>query len=234
MKNNETNNNNQNENNKPSNYRKNKKLNMDNSPDSEKFDKSVEELTKYIRDNSTNENELLKIFVFFTDVSKKTKYQLKIIETPILIDKMKDILLRSSINPEISIEVSKIIMNISKNHNNQYKLIFETSLNFNSLFEILLVNLNTNLTYNLLMTFSYLTESKEIMNNLMSMNKKRNINVYRKSNSIVQGGEDVEQTTQVSQLISKLELSTVTRTFAEKILDDLISSNKKVLLKIFQ
>ena len=147
---------------------------------------------------------------------------------------MKDILLRSSINPEISIEVSKIIMNISKNHNNQYKLIFETSLNFNSLFEILLVNLNTNLTYNLLMTFSYLTESKEIMNNLMSMNKKRNINVYRKSNSIVQGGEDVEQTTQVSQLISKLELSTVTRTFAEKILDDLISSNKKVLLKILE
>ena len=81
MKNNETNNNNnQNENNKPSNYRKNKKLNMDNSPDSEKFDKSVEELTKYIRDNSTNENELLKIFVFFTDVSKKTKYQLKIMK----------------------------------------------------------------------------------------------------------------------------------------------------------
>ena len=233
MKNNEANNN-QNEYHKPSNYRKNKKLNLENSPDSEKFDKSVEELAKYIRDNSTNENELLKMFVFFTDISKKTKYQLKIIETPILIDKMKDILLRSSINPEISIEVSKIIMNISKNHNNQYKLIFETSLNFNSLFEILLVNLNTNLTYNLLMTFSYLTESKEIMNNLMSINKKRNINVYRKSNSIVQGGEVVEQSAQVSQLISKLELSTVTRTFAEKILDDLISSNKKVLLKILE
>ena len=78
---------------------------------------------------------------------------------------MKDILLHTSSNPEISIEVSKIIMNISKNHNSQNKLIFETSWNFNSLFQILLVNLNSNLTYNLLMAFSYLTESKEIMDN---------------------------------------------------------------------
>ena len=148
--------------------RKSKKLNLENSPDHEKFEKSVEELTKYIYENSTNENELLKMFVFFTDISKKSKYQTKIIETPILVNKMKEILLRTSSNPEISIEVSKIIMNISKNHNSQYKLIFETSLNFNSLFEILLVNLNTNLTYNLLMAFSYLTESKEIMDNLMN------------------------------------------------------------------
>ena len=93
--------------------RKNKKLNLENSPDNEKFDKSVEELTKYIVENSTNENELLKMFVFFTDISKKSKYQTKIIETPILINKMKEILLRPSSNPEISIEVSKIIMNIS-------------------------------------------------------------------------------------------------------------------------
>ena len=212
--------------------RKNKKLNLENSPDNEKFDKSVEELTKYIVENSTNENELLKMFVFFTDISKKSKYQTKIIETPILINKMKEILLRPSSNPEISIEVSKIIMNISKNHNSQNKLIFETSLNFNTLFEILLVNLNTNLTYNLLMAFSYLTESKEIMDNLMNANKKRN-NLYRKTNSLRQG-ENLDQSTKVSQLISKLELSTMTRTFAEKILDDLISSNKKVLLKILE
>ena len=234
MKNIDANNNNQNEFHKPGANRKNKKLNLENSPDSEKFDKSVEELSKYIRENSTNENELLKMFVFFTEISKKTKYQSKIIETPILINKMKEILLRSSSNPEVSIEVSKIIMNISKNHNNQYKLIFETSLNFNNLFEILLVNLNSNLTYNLLMTFSYLTESKEILNTLMNINKKKNINIYRKTNSLVQKGEVPEQNVQVSQIISKLELSTMTRTFAEKILDDLISSNKKVLLKILE
>ena len=44
MKNLDGNNNNQNEFHKPGANRKNKKLNLENSPDSEKFDKSVEEL----------------------------------------------------------------------------------------------------------------------------------------------------------------------------------------------
>ena len=174
-----------------------------------------------------------RMFLFFSDISKKTKYQSKIIETPILINKIKEILLSSSINTEVAIEVSKIIMNISKSHNNQYKLIFETSLNFNTLFEILLVNLNSNLTYNLLMTFFYLTESKEILNNLMNINKKKNTNIFRITNSLAQkGAEAMDQNTQVNQFLAKLELSTVTRTLEEKILDVLISSNKKVLLKI--
>ena len=241
MKNIETNNN-QSDYHRQGNSRKNKKLNLENSPDSEKFDKCVEELSKYIRENSTNENELQKMFIFFTDISKKSKYQSKIIETQILINKIKEVLLRPSSYPEVSVEASKIIMNISKNHNSQYKLIFETSMNFNSLFEILLVNLNTNLTYNLLMTFSYLTESKEIMDNLMNIKKKKNVNnimnftsnnmIYSKANSY--NNQIDSENTQVSQLISKLELSTMTRTFAEKILDDLISSNKKILLKILE
>jgi hypothetical protein len=47
MKNIETNNNsNQNEFHRQGNTRKNKKLNLENSPDSEKFDKSIEELAK--------------------------------------------------------------------------------------------------------------------------------------------------------------------------------------------
>ena len=98
----------------------------------------------------------------FTDISKKIKYQTKIIETPILINKMKEILLHTSANPEIPIEISKIIMNISKNNNSQNKLKFENSL-----------NQKFYLTYNLLITFSYLNESKEIMGNIMNLNKKR-------------------------------------------------------------
>ena len=145
---------------------------------------------------------------------------------------MKEFLLHTSSNPEISIEISKIIMNISKNHNSQNKLIFETSLNFNSLIEILLVNLNSNLTYDLLMVFSYLTELKEIMDNLMNLNKKRN-NIYRKRNSFKQG-EYSGHNSKVSQLISKLDLSTMTRKKKKKILDDLIIPNKKVLLKILE
>ena len=63
-------------------------------------------------------------------------------------------------------------MNISKSYNIQNKLKFENSLNFNSLIKILSVNLNSNLAYNLLMAFSYLTESKEIMGNIMDLSKK--------------------------------------------------------------
>ncbi len=54
--------------------RKNKKLNLENSPDNEKFDKSVEELTKYIYENSTNENELLKMFFILRIFQKKSKH----------------------------------------------------------------------------------------------------------------------------------------------------------------
>ena len=114
--------------------RKQKKINLEISPDSDKFDKCVEDLGKYIRENSTNENELLRMFVFFNDLSKKTKYQSKILETPILTSKMKEILLKPSTNPEVSTEVDKLILNIAKNHNNQSKLIFETCLNFNCVF----------------------------------------------------------------------------------------------------
>ena len=64
-------------------------------------------------------------------------------------------------------------MNISKSYNSQNKLKFENSLNFNSSIEILSVHLNSNLAYNLFMAFSYLTESKEIMGNIMNLNKKR-------------------------------------------------------------
>ena len=100
--------------------RKNKKfLNLENSPDSEKFGKYVETLNKYARENISNENELLKIFTFFTDISRKIKYQNKILETPIISSKIKEILLKPSSNPEIAIEVNKIILNISKNHNSQ-------------------------------------------------------------------------------------------------------------------
>ena len=77
---------------------------------------------------------------------------------------------------------------------------------------------------NLLMVFSYLTESKEIMDNLMNLNKKRN-NIYRKMNSFNQV-EYSDHNAKVSQLISKLDLSTMTRNFSEKILDDLSISNR--------
>ena len=74
MKYSDSNNNYQNEYHRQGNTRKNKKLNLENSPDSEKFDKSVEELTKYIRENSTNENDLLKMEFNATKKSKNVHF----------------------------------------------------------------------------------------------------------------------------------------------------------------
>ena len=126
--------------------RKSKKATLENSPDSEKFDKCVKELNQYIRDNKKNENDLIKIFNFFQDISKKSKYQIRILETTQLVTMIKDILLNQKSNLELSILATKIIMNIAKSKNAETKLVTETCLSFNCLFEIFLVNLNTELT----------------------------------------------------------------------------------------
>ena len=201
------------------------KINLENSPDSEKFDKNVEDLSKYIKENSNQENELLKYFLFFSDISKKTKYQGKILETPIILKKIKDLLLIPTSNSDITMECVKIILNLSKNRNGQAKMLQETVLTFNELFEILLVNLNTNLTFYILSAFSYLTESNDILD-IIQGPKKENI---QKNNLLF---EEDDQSDQVNQMISKIDLTTITRTFVEKILDDLNSNNKKMLLKV--
>ena len=149
--------------------KKTNKVNLENSPDSEKFEKCVDDLTKYIRDNSSQEGELLKLFLFFSDISKKTKYQNKIVDTSIIIAKMKELLCRPATNQDITMECVKIILNLSKNRNCQIKMISETVLSFNDLFYILLVNLNTNLTFYLLNSFSYLTESSEVLKEVQKL-----------------------------------------------------------------
>ena len=204
--------------------KKTNKVNLENSPDSEKFEKCVDDLTKYIRDNSSQEGELLKLFLFFSDISKKTKYQNKIVDTSIIIAKMKELLCRPATNQDITMECVKIILNLSKNRNCQIKMISETVLSFNDLFYILLVNLNTNLTFYLLNSFSYLTESSEV---LKEVQKLKNSTPIR---DVIIDEDDPNY--QMNQIIMKMDLSSITRTLVEKILDDLNSSNKKILLKI--
>ena len=212
--------------------RKNKKPTLENSPDSEKFDKCVKELNQYIRDNKKNENDLIKIFNFFSDISKKSKYQIRILETTQLITMIKDILLNPKSNLELSSEANIIIMNIAKSKNAETKLVTETCLTFNCLFEIFLVNLNTELTSTLLMTFLYLTKSQEILLYLQESSNDINDDDTKTLINFNDQGED--KTAQVSHLMSKLKLSTITRTFAEQILDDLISTNKTILLEILE
>ena len=148
------------------------KINLENSPDSEKFEKFLEDLNKFIKESSNNESDLLKYFLFFSDISKKTKYQTKILENNIILKKIKEILLKQNSNPDISMECIKIILNLSKNRNCQAKLLQETDFYFNDLFEILLVNMNTNLTFYILSCISYLTESTEILEIIVNSKKR--------------------------------------------------------------
>ena len=150
---------------------KKSKVNLENSPDSEKFEKCLDDLTKYVRDGINNETEFQKSFMFFSDISKKTKYQTKIVDSSIILIKMKEFLCRPTSNPDITIECAKIILNLSKNRNSQIKMLSETVLSFNDLFYILLVNLNTNLTFYLLTTFACLTESSEILSIVQRVKK---------------------------------------------------------------
>ena len=149
------------------------------------------------------------------------------------IDTIRDILVEPKSNLELSTKACEIIMNISKSENMQAKLIVETSLNFNNLFQILLINLNSVLTTNLLITFLNLTKNREILiylqensadceaideeENFINLNEHKGINIDK-----------------LNKLMSKLKLSTIIRTFAEQILDGLISTNKKILLEILQ
>ena len=145
---------------------------------------------------------------------------------------IKEILLNPKSNIELSMEANKIVMNIAKSDNAQTKLVTETCLNFNCLFEIFLINLNTELSTTLLMTFYYLTKSREILEYLEE--SENEINEEDSKNVINYNEQNEDKNAQVSHLMSKLKLSTIARTFAEQILDDLISTNKKILLEILE
>ena len=135
------------------NQRKNRKANLEISPDSEKFEKYLKEFNFYLNETKKSEKLLIQIFSGFLEFSKKSKYQIRILESNNFIDTIRDILVEPKSNLELSTKACEIIMNISKSENMQAKLIVETSLNFNNLFQILLINLNSVLTTNLLINY---------------------------------------------------------------------------------
>ena len=216
-----------------SNQRKNRKANIEISPDSEKFEKYLKEFTFYLNETKKSEKLLIQIFAGFLEFSKKSKYQIRILESNNFIDIIRDILIDPKSNLELSTKACEIIMNISKSENIQAKLIVETCLNFNVLFQILLININSVLATNLLITFLNLTRNREILIYLQensadyeAMNEDENflnLNEHKGINS-----------DKLNKLMSKLKFRTIIRTFAEQILDGLISTNKKILLEILQ
>ena len=132
-----------------SSQRKSRKSNIEISPDGEKFEKYIKEFNYYLSENKKSEKNLIQILSGFLEFSKKSKYQIRILECTDLINLIKDILINLKSNIELSNRASEIIMNISKSENLQVKLVVETCLNFNCLFQILLTNTNSPISTNL-------------------------------------------------------------------------------------
>ena len=150
-----------------------------------------------------------------------------------MLETIRDILLEPKSNLELSMKACEIVMNISKSENLQAKLIVETCLNFNCLFQILLININSVLSTNLLMTFLNLTKSKEILIYLQE-NSAEYEDFDGDENFFNINDQKGNNTEKLNKLMSKLKVRTIIRTLAEQILDGLISTNKKILLEILQ
>ena len=216
-----------------SSQKKSRKTNLEISPDSEKFEKYIKEFNLYLNETKRNEKILIQILIGFVEFSKKSKYQIRILESNNLIEIIKDILLNPKSNLELSTKACEIIMNISKSENLQAKLVVETCLNFNCLFQILLININSILSTNLLMTFLYLTKSKEILTYLQENSAEFEVFEAEENFFNINDQKGIN-TEKLDQLMSKLKVRTIIRTLAEQILDGLISTNKKILLEVLQ
>ena len=209
--------------------RKSRKANIEISPDGEKFEKYLKEFNYYLNDNKKIEKNLIQILSGFLEFSKKSKYQIKILEANDLINIIKDILMDLKSNIELSSKASEIIVNLSKSENLQAKLVVDTCLNFNCLFQILLININSPILTNLLIIFLQLTKSKEILIYIQENSEESKESDFINLNE--QKGSNSEK---IEKLMSKLEIRTIIRTLSEQILDRLISINKKILLEILQ
>ena len=209
--------------------RKSRKANIEISPDGEKFEKYLKEFNYYLNDNKKIEKNLIQILSGFLEFSKKSKYQIKILEGNDLINIIKDILMDLKSNIELSSKASEIIVNLSKSENLQAKLVVDTCLNFNCLFQILLININSPILTNLLIIFLQLTKSKEILIYIQENSEESKESDFINLNE--QKGSNSEK---IEKLMSKLEIRTIIRTLSEQILDRLISINKKILLEILQ
>ena len=198
--------------------RKSRKANIEISPDGEKFEKYLKEFNYYLNDNKKIEKNLIQILSGFLEFSKKSKYQIKILEANDLINIIKDILMDLKSNIELSSKASEIIVNLSKSENLQAKLVVDTCLNFNCLFQILLININSPILTNLLIIFLQLTKSKEILIYIQENSEESKESDFINLNE--QKGSNSEK---IEKLMSKLEIRTIIRTLSEQILDRLIS-----------
>ena len=205
------------------------------SPDSDKFKNYCSKLFEFQntkkdqketnRDKdlkeSNKDKELIQYLRYIKLATKKTKYQLKILDIHLIQEVIIPIMqTKSKSNLEIPKECSKIFLNLAKNKNNHYKITPEDII-FKELFNLISLYLNSELVSYILRILLFLTDNKEFLSKL-----NLNLTFTRKPN------DDLQNNNHNIGLIVEVNIGIITRILIDKYLDNLSSSNKIYLLKI--
>jgi hypothetical protein len=198
---------------------------IEHSPESDQFKKYSQVLLKFnqnLQDKGVGDLELTKALTHMKQLTKKTKYQLKILDMQ-MIQKTFIPIMYSKGNFDNNILSAKIFLNVAKIKNHHYKLIPEDYF-IKELVNLLIMYLNSNIAAYILRILFYLTENKEYLNKLKKYEDDPR-------DSIVHNIQVEKDQVKDVRSIRKIDLAGFTRVFAEKILDDLSSTNKNLILK---
>ena len=149
----------------------------ENSPDNSVFKSNLRDLYNIdpTRIDQSQEKKLLEYVTYFKNITKKTKYQLKVLDSGLLYKFLIPLLYYNKCL-SINIEAASIIVNLSKNKNHHFKFIPEDVV-FKDLFNLVLKHMSTGVVNYMLRIILYLIENKDYL-------EKLTINMYNVTKNI--------------------------------------------------
>lgn len=215
------------------------------SPDNSQFKQNVRELFNFNPNNieQNQEKKLHEYLVYFKNITKKSKYQLKVLDSLILTKFVIPYLFSYHSNMENNLEATKIFVNIAKNKNHHFKLTPEQEI-FKDLFNLMLIYMGTPICNDLLKVILYLLENKDFLDKLNIFYSQQQNSIPKKQSNFLLKDKEKQQTiisTNKSQLKDEktnnkldidVNLMDITRVLSEKILDNLSCNDKLILLNI--
>jgi hypothetical protein len=194
--------------------KKSTQLNGSDSPDySDQFKKHLDAIDSFSKAKELSSSVLLEYLTCIKQFTKKAKYQFKILKYTKLIQYTLIPLMYTG-NIDASIQSAKIFLNIAKNKNNHNALSHESTI-FRDLFNLLFVHSNSKLTTYILKILFNLTENKDILRQMNFISLKFTNDHSNDTRNIIE-----------------IDLPQLTRLCVEKVLDDLNSFNKNLMLNI--
>jgi hypothetical protein len=187
--------------------------NADYSPDHYNFMKHIKTIENLQKSKElSNNNILLDCLTNIKQITKKTKYQLKVVNMLIIQDYLIPFMYSNSM--DISIISAKIFLNVAKNKNNHCNIEPEDKV-LRDLFNLLFIHSGSKMTTYILKIILNLSENKDFLQRIKNISLK----FTNDKNSDARNTIDID-------------LQQLTRLCVEKVLDDLNSFNKNLMLNI--